>query len=65
MIKPSLSNYSSPIFLVPKTGGAFLAAVDFMMLNKCISVESVFLPDVHSAFHWFAKAEYFTTLDLN
>ena len=23
------------------------------------------LPDIHSTFHWFAKAKYFTTLDLN
>lgn len=34
-----------------------------LMLNKRISVESVPLPDVHSAFHWFAKAKYFTTLN--
>jgi hypothetical protein len=23
------------------------------------------LPDIHSAFHWFCKEKYFTTLDLN
>ena len=28
-------------------------------------LESVPLRDVHSAFHWFAKVKYFTTLDLN
>jgi hypothetical protein len=28
-------------------------------------IESVPLPDIHSAFLWFAKAKYFTTLDLN
>jgi hypothetical protein len=22
------------------------------------------MPDIHSAFHWFAKAKYFTTIDL-
>jgi len=53
------------MFLVPKTGGVYRAVVDFRMLNKRISIESVPLPDVHSAFHWFAKAKYFTTLDLN
>jgi hypothetical protein len=35
------------------------------MLNKHISIESVPLFVVHSAFHWFAKAKYLTTLDLN
>jgi len=65
VIEPSVSNYSSPMFLVPKPGGACRAVVDFRMLNKCISIESVPLPDIHSAFHWFEKAKYFTTLDLN
>jgi len=65
VIEPSLSNYSSPMFLVPKPGGIYRAVVDFRMLNKLISIESVPLPDVHLAFHWFAKAKYFTTLDLN
>ena len=65
VIEPSLSNYSSPMFLVPKPGGAYRAVVDFRMLNKLTSVESVPLPDVHSAFHSFAKAKYFTTLDTN
>jgi len=65
VIEPSLFNYSSPMFLVPKTGGACRAVVDFRMLNKRISIESASLPNVHSAFHWFAKVKYFTTLDLN
>ena len=52
------------MFLVPKAGD-FRAVVDFRLLNKRISIESVPLPDIHSAFNWFAKAKYFTTLDLN
>jgi hypothetical protein len=28
-------------------------------------MESVPLPDIHSAFNWFVKAKYFTTLDMN
>ena len=50
---------------MPKPGGAYWAVVDFRVLNKCIAIESASLPDIHSAFHWFAKAKYFTTLDLN
>jgi len=53
------------MFLVPKTGGACRAVVDFRMLNKRNSIESVPLPNIHSVFHWFVKAKYFTTLDLN
>jgi hypothetical protein len=51
--------------LVPKPGGAYRAAFDFRALNKRNAIESVPLRDIHSAFHWFAKAKYFTTLDLN
>jgi hypothetical protein len=65
VIEPSFSNYSSPMFLVPKPGGAYWALVDFRLLNKRIVIESVLLAGIHSAFHWFAKAKYFTKLDLN
>ena len=65
VIEPSCSHYSSPMFLVPKPGGEFCAVVDFRLLNKRIAIESVLLPDIHSAFHWFSKGRYFTTLDLN
>ena len=53
------------MFLVPKSEGTYRAVVDFRALNKRIAIESVPLPDVHSACHWFGKAKYFTTLDLN
>ena len=64
-MSPRAQHYSSPMFLVPKPRGEFRAAVDFRLLNKRIAIESVPLPDIHSAFHWFSKARYFTTLDLN
>ena len=44
VIKPSLSKYSSQMFLVPKPGGAYRAVVDFRVLNKRISIESVPFP---------------------
>jgi hypothetical protein len=53
------------MFLLPKSRGSFRAVVDYRALNKNIEIESVPLPDIHSAFHWFAKPRYFTTLDLN
>jgi hypothetical protein len=63
--EPSCSHYSSLMFLVPKHGGIYRAVVGFRALNKRIAIESVPLPNVHLAFHWFAKATFFTTLDLN
>jgi len=44
VIEPSLFNYSSPMFLVSKTGGAYRAVVDFRMLNKHISIDSMRSP---------------------
>ena len=65
IIRPSTSNYSSPIFLVPKANGDFRPVIDYRYLNSKINIESVPLPDVHSAFAWFGGAKVFTSLDLN
>ena len=65
VIRPSKSNYSSPIFLVPKGEKEFRPVVDYRVLNSKIQVDSTPLPDLHSCFHWFNKARFFTTLDLN
>jgi hypothetical protein len=65
IIRPSTSQYSSPIFLVPKGQGGFHPMVDYLALNKKIKTESVPLPDIHSCFHWFKSAKVFTSLDLN
>jgi hypothetical protein len=65
VIEMSLSHYSSPKFLVPKPDNVYRAVVDYQALNKKIEVESVPLHDVHSAFQWFSKSKFFTTLDLN
>jgi hypothetical protein len=65
VVEPPCSHYSSPMFLVPEHGGTYRAFVDLRALYKPIAIESVPLPNVHSACHWFAKAKFFTTLDLN
>lgn len=65
IIKPSKSHYSSPIFLVPKPGNDYRPVVDYRVLNSRIAIESVPLPDVHNNFHWFNRAKFFTSLDLN
>jgi hypothetical protein len=65
IIRTSTSQYSSPIFLVPKGENGFRPVVDFRALNQKIKIESVPLPDIHSCFHWFRSAKVFTSLDLN
>jgi transposase InsO family protein len=65
VIEPSTSSYASPAFLVPKPGGKSRMVIDFRKVNACIEIDSVPLPDLHSAFDWFNKARYFTIFDLN
>ena len=65
IIRPSRSPYSSPIFLVPKGEQNFRPVIDYRVLNTKISIDSIPLPDVQNCFHWFAKAKYFTSIDLN
>lgn len=65
VIEPFRSRYSSPVFLVPQPNNSYRALVDYRALNKNIEIEFVPILHVHSTFQWFAKAKYFTTLDLN
>ena len=65
VIEASTSPYSSPSFLVPKGHDKHRLVVDYRQLNKRIEFESIPLPDIHSAFHYFTKAKVFTVMDLN
>lgn len=66
VIRPSVSPYAAPIFLVPKPHGeGFRPVVDYRALNQKVVLESVPLPELHNCFTWFAGARYFTVLDLN
>lgn len=65
VIEKSCSAYSSPAFLVPKPNGKSRMVIDYRKLNAKIEIDSVPLPDLHSAFDWFGKAKYFTVFDLN
>ena len=65
IIRPSTSSYSSPIFLVPKGEKEFRPVVDYRVLNSKILIDSTPLPDIHTCFHWFKKAQFFNSLDLN
>lgn len=65
IIVKSQSNYASPVFLVPKANGSHRVVIDYRAVNKQISLDSVPLPSVETAFHWFHGAKYYTCLDLN
>lgn len=65
VIEPSRSSYASPAFLVPKPNGKSRMVIDYRKVNKCVAIDSVPLPDLHSAFDWFGKANFFTIFDLN
>lgn len=65
VIEPSCSSYASPAFLVPKSNGKSRMVIDYRKLNQRLDIESVPLPDLHSAFDWFGKAKYFSVYDLN
>lgn len=66
VIRPSVSPYAAPVFLVPKSGGSgSRLVVDYRALNRKVVLESVPLPDIHNCFSWFAGAKVFSVLDLN
>lgn len=65
VIQPSTSNYSSPAFLIPQGENKQRLVIDYRQLNKKIVPESIPLPDIHGAFHYFSKAKVFTIMDLN
>jgi hypothetical protein len=48
IIRHFVSQYSSPIFLVPKGESDFRRVVDYRVLNAKLKIESVPLPDIHS-----------------
>jgi hypothetical protein len=43
---------------------AYRAAVRYRLPNKHTAIQSVPLPDIHSAFRYFVKAKWFTTRSL-
>lgn len=65
VIEHSNSSFSSPAFLVPKPNGDFRLVIDYRALNKKIAIDCNPLPDIHTSFHWFNQAKYFTVIDLN
>ena len=65
VVRPSKSQYASPTFLVPKSGGGFRMVVDYRKVNFQIVFDSYPMPTIEQAFEQFADAVVFSVLDLN
>lgn len=65
VIRTSKSNYSSPIFLVPKGEDKYRTVIDYRLLNSKIVIDSVPIPDLHTSFAHFTGAKIFSSIDLN
>ena len=68
IIEPSMSEYNSPVLLVPKksTDGqkAFRLVVDFRLLNKKLVQDKFPLPRIDDILDQLGRAKWFSVLDL-
>uniref|UniRef100_A0A1B6LBJ4 Reverse transcriptase domain-containing protein n=1 Tax=Graphocephala atropunctata TaxID=36148 RepID=A0A1B6LBJ4_9HEMI len=66
IIRPSLSSYSSPTFLVQKPGSdKQRMVVNYSKLNSKLERVNYPIGDLHDTYHYLEGAEYFTVLDLS
>lgn len=64
IIKPSNSEYASPIVVVRKKGGSIRVCVDFRELNELIECPHFPLPLIDDILDALQGTQFFTTLDL-
>ena len=64
VIKPSQSNYASPIVLVRKKSGALRMCVDYRQLNSKVKRDAYPLPRIDESLDVLGGAKYFSTIDL-
>ncbi|XP_046746407.1 uncharacterized protein LOC124411357 [Diprion similis] len=64
IIRPSNSEYSSPIVLVKKKTGEYRLCIDYRELNKLTVKDSFPLPHIDDLISNLSGASYFTTIDL-
>ena len=65
VIKPSVSPYASPAFLVCRSDKKPRLVIDYRKLNKNTGIEAQPLPNIHTCFQWFSGTKYFSILDLS
>lgn len=64
VIRPSESNYASPIVLVRKKSGALRMCVDYRKLNQKTKRDQYPLPRIEESLEALRGAKYFSTIDL-
>ena len=64
IIRPSNSNWSAPIIMIPKKQGGYRLVVDHRGLNKSIRRDNYPLPRIDDLLDELKSAKRFTTMDL-
>jgi hypothetical protein len=68
LIEPSISNYNSPIILVPKKGNEkekkWRLCIDYRQLNKKLVPDKYPLPRIEDILDQLGRAKFFSVLDL-
>jgi len=64
VIEPTTSEWSSPLFLVPKKNCEMRPVVDFRQLNQITKTEVFLIQQMEDYFDALGSSAYFTTLDL-
>lgn len=64
VIRPSQSDYASPIVLVPKKSGALRLCVDYRRLNAKTRKDAYPLPRIDESLDALGGARYFSAIDL-
>ena len=64
IVRPSVSEYSSPVVIVMKKDGGMRFCVDYRKLNEKTRIDQYPLPQIDDALDSLTGAQYLTTLDL-
>ena len=64
VIRPSQSNYASPIVLARKKNGALRMCVDYRLLDAKVKPDAYPLPRIDESLDILGGAKYFSTIDL-
>jgi transposase InsO family protein len=65
VVRTNKSPYTSPAFLVPKSGGDYRMVVHYRKVNAKVVFDSYPMPTIEQAFEQFGGAVVFLVLDLN
>ncbi len=64
VIEPSMSEWSSPMVIVPKKDGSLRVCIDFRKLNAQSKFDAYPMPRVDGLLEKIGRAQYITALDL-